>query len=74
MYKFPSACEPVCSLERQNFSQACQQGTFSFAENSCSEKNNRRKHLGETVKDDKNLQVDFGVPGALYHGDTLNVK
>lgn len=74
MSKFPSVSDPVCSLEKQSISQACQQGTFSFAENSCLEKKDRRKHLVETVKEDKNLQVDFGVPGALYHGDTLNVK
>lgn len=37
-------------------------------------KKKRRKHLVETVKEDKILQVDFGVPGDLYHGDTLNVK
>lgn len=74
MCKFPSIAEPGCSLERQSISQACQQGTFSFAENSCLEKKERRKHLVEMVKEDKNLQVDFGVPGALCHGDTLNVK
>lgn len=32
------------------------------------------KHLVETVKEDKNLQVDFGAPGALYHGDNFKCQ
>lgn len=27
------------------------------------------KIFGRDLKEDKNLQVDFGVPGALYHGN-----
>lgn len=44
-------------------------GRFLFAVNSYLKKG--RGEMVEAVKDDKSLQVDFGAPGTMCHGDVL---
>lgn len=48
-------------------------GQFSFAINSYVKKRERRKCLVETVKDEKNLLVEFSAPGSMHHDDVWNV-